>query len=265
MKAMGIKAISKSITKFVNKNAPQILAGLGIALGLGAVGMTAKGTVDAVNKVKQLEEEKGEKLEKKEIAKAVWKDYIPAAGLTIASVGCIVGSVHISARRIATLGLAYAMSDKNFKEYKEKAKEIVGVKKEEEIRGAVEQDRINANPPVDGTIIKTHGGNMLCRDKFTGQYFYSDADTIKRDINTINNLLIHDYTVSLNDVNSELGIKESKLGDRFGWNVNDGDLIVPEFTTELTPEDNPVLVLDYLVGPRPKYHNIECDTLDRFQ
>jgi len=44
--AQSIKALVKPISIVVKKNAPQILSGLGIAFGIGAIGFTAKGTVD---------------------------------------------------------------------------------------------------------------------------------------------------------------------------------------------------------------------------
>ena len=250
-----IKAVTKGVEKFVKKNAPQILAGLGIACGLGAVGMTAKGTIKAVRIVDELKKENPEPT-KKEIVKAVYKEYLPAAGLTIAGIGCVVGSVHISARRIATLGLAYAMSDKSLKEYQEKAKEILGEKKEEELRGKIAQDYIDKNPPEERLIQNAEGGAVLCLDKLTGQYFYSDADTINRVINELNRLLNSDYHVSFNDYFIELGLNPCGIGDEWGWNLEDGDLIQPSFTTELTTDNRPVLVVDFIVGPRPNFRTI---------
>ena len=249
-----IKAITKGVEKFVKTNAPQILAGLGIACGLGAVGMTAKGTIKAVRIVDELKKENPEPT-KKEIVKAVYKEYLPAAGLTIAGIGCVVGSVHISARRIATLGLAYAMSDKSLKEYQEKAKEMLGEKKEEELRGKIAQDYIDRNPPEERLIQNAEGGAVLCLDKLTGQYFYSDADTINRVINELNRLLNSDYHVSFNDYFIELGLNPCGIGDEWGWNLEDGDLIQPRFTTELMG-NRPVLVVDFIVGPRPNFRTI---------
>lgn len=249
-----IKAVTKGVEKFVRTNAPQILAGLGIACGLGAVGMTAKGTIKAVRIVDELKKENPEPT-KKEIVKAVYKEYLPAAGLTIAGIGCVVGSVHISARRIATLGLAYAMSDKSLKEYQEKAKEMLGEKKEEELRGKIAQDYIDKNPPEERLIQNAEGGAVLCLDKLTGQYFYSDADTINRVINELNRLLNSDYHVSFNDYFIELGLNPCGIGDEWGWNLEDGDLIQPRFTTELMG-NRPVLVVDFIVGPRPNFRTI---------
>lgn len=253
-----IKNATKAIEGAIKKNAPQILAGVGIAFGLGAVGGAVHATVRAVKIVEEKEAENdGEKLTKKEIVKETWKLYVPTAVMTAASAACVVGSVHISMRRLATMTMAYAMSENSFKEYKEKAKELLGEKKEEEIRGAVNQEHVQKNLPEDDSlIIRTGGGTTKCLDKFTGQVFYSDADTIRRVINNMNNCLLHDYYVSLDDLNTELGIRESKFGGSFGWNINDGDLIEPSFTVSLTPDDEPVLVLDYIVGPHPNFRTL---------
>lgn len=250
-----VKVTMQTIKTVVKKNSPKILAGLGIGFGVGSVGFAIKGTVKATEIIRNKKEEKGEPLTKKEIAENVWKEYVPVVALSVASAACIVGSVHISARRLAVMTAAYAMSEDSFKEYKNKVKEFIGEKKEEEVRGEIAQDFINSNPPKSVTvnsIIKAPN----CLDRFTGQYFYSDADSIKRAINEVNNLLLHDFYVSVNELNMELGVPEtSRLGDEFGWNVKNGELIEPEFTTELGPDGNPILVLDYVQGPYPHFRN----------
>ena len=253
----GIKVFGKSVKKFVQKNAPQILAGIGLACGLGATATAVRGTSKAVEIVKEKEEEKGEALTKVEVVKSVWPEYIPTIALTGASIGCVIGSVNISVRRLATMGMAYAMSEKSLEEYKAKAKDILGEKKEEELRGEIAQDFIDANPPEEKLIRHTLGGNTLCLDKMSGQYFYSDADTIKRCVNELNRLMLNDYFVSLNDLYNELGLEESKFGDSFGWNAHDDDLIEPAFTSELSLDGTPVLVMDFIVNPRPNFRSID--------
>ena len=259
MKALSVnavKSIIKPIEKSIQKNAPQILSGLGIAFGVGAVGFSVKATVKAVEIVKEKEKEKGEKLTKKEIVQSTWKSYIPVATCSAASVACVVASTHISMRRLATMTAAYAMSENSFKEYKDKAVEILGEKKEEEIRGAVSQDYIEKHPPYNAIVEKAKGGATLCLDKLGGRYFYSDADTIRRVINDMNHMLNMDYHVALNDFYYLMDMKESGIGDEFGWRLTDGDLINVEFDTELTPEGTPVLVMNFTVGPRPNFRTI---------
>ena len=133
---------------------------------------------------------------------------------------------------------------------------MLGEKKEEELRGKIAQDYIDKNPPEERLIQDAEGGAVLCLDKLTGQYFYSDADTINRVINELNRLLNSDYHVSFNDYFIELGLNPCGIGDEWGWNLEDGDLIQPSFTTELTTDNRPVLVVDFIVGPRPNFRTI---------
>lgn len=251
-----IKATANAVKGIVNKNAPQILAGVGVLLGVGAVCEAVHATTKAVKTVEEKKEESEDKLTKVEIVKATWKHYVPTACLAASSAACVIGSVHISMRRLASMTLAYTMSEKSFKEYKDKAKEFLGEKKEEELRGAIEQDRINANPPDERLIRRAKGGVALCLDKYSGQYFYSDADTIKRTCNELNRCLFADYFVSYNDYCALMDLEMTKFGDEWGWNANDGDMIEPDFTSELTPEGTPVLVVDFIVGPRPNFRNL---------
>ena len=251
-----VKSATNAFKTIVKKNAPQILAGVGVALGVGAVCEAVHATTKAVKDVEQKQNESDEKLTKIDVVKTVWKNYIPTACLTAGSVACVVGSVNISMRRLASMTLAYTMSEKSFKEYKDKAKEFLGEKKEEELRGSIDHDQITANPPQKDLIRRARGGVTLCLDKFSGQYFYSDADTIRRVCNELTKYMFADYFVSFNDYCSSLDLEMTKFGDDFGWNANDGDIIEPEFTSTLTPEGAPVLVVDFTVGPRPNFRNL---------
>ena len=250
-----IKSLGKVAKKFVSENSPTIFAGLGIAFGLGSVAFAVKGTVKSYDQVKNKESAERVLLNKKEVVKLVWKNYIPTVALSAASVACIISSVHISARRLTIMAAAYATSNDSFKEYKEKAHELLGDKKEEEIRSGIDSDIVKKTPPTVNHIHDAVGGGVLCLDKYSGQYFYSDADTIKKVVNHLNNLMLHDFYVSLNDLYTELGIEQCKFGDDFGWNVREGDLIEAEFTTQLSEDDTPILVLDYTVSPFPNYRN----------
>lgn len=241
--------------QLIAKNSPKILAAMGIGFGVGSVAFAVKGTINAVEIVNEKKAEDPEKeLTKTDIVKCVWKEYVPTVGLTVASAACIVGSVHISARRLAMMTAAYAMSEDSFKKYKEKAREMFGDRKEEELRGSIHQDEINLDPPEDPTIIRTGNGETLFKDAFTGQYFYSSVDSVRRTMNEINNLMLHDYYVCINDVETELGIEQSKAGIDYGWNFQDGSLIEPLFTTELSPDGRtPIIVLDYMEAPKADY------------
>ncbi len=55
--------------------------------------------------------------------------------------------------------------------------------------------------------------------------------------------------VGLNDLYYELGLAGTKLGDQMGWDLDQG-LVEISFSTQLTEENEPCLVLNYEVAPR---------------
>lgn len=55
--------------------------------------------------------------------------------------------------------------------------------------------------------------------------------------------------VSLNEFYYEIGAKSIPIGDDIGWNVNDG-LIEVNFSSTLSDDNRPCIVLEYRVGPK---------------
>ena len=67
--------------------------------------------------------------------------------------------------------------------------------------------------------------------------------------------MLGDMYVSLNDFYYELGLKGTDLGDQLGWNINRG-FIDLRFSTQLSEDDTPCLVIDYAVPPRYDYQSM---------
>lgn len=55
--------------------------------------------------------------------------------------------------------------------------------------------------------------------------------------------------ITINDLYYELGLSRIELGDEMGWAIDDG-LIEVSFSTQLTENDEPCLVLNYNVTPK---------------
>ena len=98
-------------------------------------------------------------------------------------------------------------------------------------------------------MIVTGKGNTLCYDAFNSRYFYSDIDQIKRAINELNRRMLNEMYVSLNDFYDELNLKHSGNGYELGWKLDDG-LVEIDFSSQLSDDGRPCLVLEYLVAPR---------------
>src|SRR5205814_1440714 len=111
-----------------------------------------------------------------------------AAG--VGTIGAIIFANRISSKRAAALAAAYAISEGRFSEYKEKMKEKMGIQKEKKFADEITQERVNANPPT-GSVLVLGAGDVLCRDEFTGRYFRSTVETIKRAENEVNHEIMH--------------------------------------------------------------------------
>lgn len=165
---------------------------------------------------------------------------------------CLIGATSENLRRNAALATAYTLSESARKEYTTKVIETLGEKKEEAIRDSIAKDKIERNPVNSKEVIIVEKGNTLCYDSLSGRYFKSDIDKIKMAVNTLNrNMTNHDY-VSLNDFYYEINLPDIELGDSLGWN-RDGGLIEIFFSSQLTPDDTPCLVIDYNIAPKEDY------------
>ena len=244
------------VKAFVIKNAPAIATGIGIT---GMVLATVKVAIDDTPKALKLLEEERKKadhiLEPVEIVKTTWRCYAWSAVLEVVSIGFIVAGQRASLKRTAALATAYSLSEAAFKEYRDKNIELFGVKKDKEIYGGIAQDKVAENPPVESQIVATGRGHSLCFDPLIGRYFYSSIDRISKVENFLNKRLITEMYVSLNDFYEELGLDTVRLGDKLGWNIST-DMISIDFSSVITPQDEPCIVLRYRIEPRADYENL---------
>lgn len=153
---------------------------------------------------------------------------------------------------VELLATAYSLSEAAFAEYREKAAETVGEKKEAEIRDKVAKAQIERDPVSGHEVIMTGKGDTLCYDVVSGRYFKSSIEKIRRAENVLNRKLMDEMYVSLNEFYYELGLKCTGMGNELGWNVDDG-LIDLHFSTQLSEDETPCLVVDYHIAPRYDY------------
>lgn len=241
---MNLTKVAKDFTTLAKKHSPEILTGIGVAGMIATTVMAVKATPKAIELINEREVDLHvEKLDRKEVVKTVWKCYIPAAVTGAMSVACIIGASSVSARRNAALATAYTLSETALKDYKEKATEIVGEKKQKEIKDAIAKQKIADNPVSTNDILMTNRGETLCYDAHSGRYFKSDIDTIKKAVNELNRRLILENTISLNEFYYEVGLTGTHIGDHLAWNVDRG-LIEVSFSAQLAEDGNtPCVVL----------------------
>lgn len=275
MTKLNLSNFAKNISAKLGANAPGITIGLGTGAILVAGVMVGVATPKAMKLIedaqvaktkrfKQMREkapgdavmDETDELTWVEIIKAGWKPYAPAIMTAVVGVACIVGGTRANARRNAALSAAYTVVEQTLNDYTAKTKEIVGEKKEKEIRDAIAEDELKKHPLSGYNVVRMPKcGKTLCYDVRSREYFMSDYNTIKKVENDLNRRLRSEMFISLNDVYDEFGIvHDDELGDDIGWNVDD-EL---EFTisSKIAENNEPCLVVNYVIAPRYDFRNL---------
>lgn len=265
--------IFKNLKTSTIKNSPVLLIGLGIGSFTSAVILAVRATPKALKLIDEKKEEKrksiknysneqsskilpNSELTKIEIVKTCWKCYAPAALSMLIGVVSLVSSSCISQRRNALLTTACAATQTAFNEFRTKTKDIIGEEKTKEVIDAVAKDRIDKTPINDDEIIYTGQGDDWCFDAQCGRYFKGDIGKIKNAINTINYRLLNEMCVSLNEFYYEIGLDGTGLGDKVGWNIENG-MIEPAFSSIFSDEKNKTcFVVDFNLQPLYNYDMI---------
>lgn len=251
MSKNGLVRIVKDVQLAMKKHSPEILMGIGIAGMVTTTVMAVRATPKALRMI----EEKTEDVPMTPIekVKTVWPCYIPAAIVGMASIGCLICSNSVNARRNAALATAYTLTESTLKEYQEKVIEEIGEKRESGIRDAIAKDRLDKNPVANNTVIITDSGNTMCFDVLSGRYFRSDIDKIKKTVNELNRRMCSENYISLNEFYYELGLEGIKQGDEIGWCIDKGYIDL-DFRSRLSDKGEPCLVIDYQIVPQYDYN-----------
>lgn len=257
---MDLKNIIAPAAGALKEHAPGIMTGIGIFGMAASVGLAVWQTPKADILLQQKKQEKQQagqepKVTAMETVKAVWKPYLPSLLTFAASAGLLIGSGHIAGVRTATMATALGLSETAFREYKTQVVKSLGEKKEGLIQDEVAKEKIAAHPVKDQQVIITGGGETLCYDSISGRYFKSCMEKLKRAENEINRRLLGEMYISLNEFYDEIGLKNVDCGDVLGWNTSGGFMEI-RYTSTLTEEGTPVLVMNYAVMPVSGYDKL---------
>ena len=249
MGKLSLKNMASDVKSTMVKNAPGILVGVGIVGMVGTTILAVRATPKAIklieNKKRELEVDS---LTPVETVKTTWKCYIPAAVTGVTSTACLIGASSVSARRNAALATAYNLTKVALSDYKDAVVETIGEKKEQTVRDTVAKKKIERDPVTNTEVIVTERGTTLCYDAVFGRYFRSDIDTIKRAVNELNRNIVSSMYASLNEFYDEIGLPPIEIGDKLGWNMDDGQIEV-DFSSQLAADGTPCLVISFNVAP----------------
>lgn len=235
---MNISSLFTDLAKQAKVHSPEILTAFGVTGVISTSYLAAK----AATKVAR-DEDADPWASNKEKIKKYWKVYLPAGISGVVSIGCIIGGSQASGRRTAAAVTAFSVTERAFAEYKDKVVEQIGKGPEQKVRDELVQKKINENPP--GQIIMVGSGHVLCCELYTGRYFRSDMETLKRAQNEVNSIASKDMYATLSDFYDLLGLPHTSHSDYTGWDTERGmELVISAVMTETaTPE--PCMGFDY--------------------
>lgn len=236
---MTLIKLTKQAEKLLHDNSPAILTAIGVSGTLSTAYLVGKASFEAAE---VLSEDDFERVPKKK-AELVWKLYIPAAISASITIGCIIAANRVGSRRAAAAYSVLTVTEKAFAEYKDKVVETIGERKERTVQDNIVQDRVNANPTAGRDIIVAGPGNVLCYETYTGRYFYSDMESLRKAVNELNSRLNREMYANLSDFYSIVGLPYTSNSNDIGWDSD--KLLELRYTTVLSDDGRPCIAFDY--------------------
>lgn len=245
-----VKVLVKGAGKAISDNSTSILTAVAVVGVATTTVMAVKATPKALSLLEAEEAKLSEELTVQQKARVVIPVYMPALSVGAATVACVFAANAIGTKRNAALVGAYSVLDNRYREYQAKVKETIGEKKEQTVRDQVAQDRVSRTP--NERVIIAGEGKVLCLDVWSGRYFESSLELIRRAQNDLNAKLINEMYASVNDFYSLVGLPHNRMGDEFGWSSE--KLMELDYSTTLSEDGRPCLSIEYMVNPKRGYH-----------
>jgi len=252
-----ITSSSKQLARAIDKNSPTILTALGVAGLVSTIALAIKATPKAMKILEQEEKFRFSEYQDPKYAipidvidtiELTWKEYVPTVLMGAATVACMIGSNHISLRRNAALASLFSITETTLREYQAKVVEQIGEKKAEKIEGEIAQQHADAHPVNEKTVIITGNGQYLCLDDFSGRYFRSDIESLRKAENIFNQKLIREGYLGINEFYDSIGLDSIELGQEMGW-IAERNIMELKFSSVVTKSGEPALVVGYRVTP----------------
>lgn len=254
---MNIRDIFKNTGKYLTDNSPAVLTGVGVAGTVATAVLTGRATIQAVrihdeNREIAVYPDAPENLPLKETLKLVWPHYIPPVVVGTITVTSIIAANRVGTRRAAALAAAYTISERSFQEYREKVVERLGETKEQKVRDEIAQDQVDRNPVSNREIIISNNGEQLFFESYTGRYFQSTMEDVKKAMNDTNYHMFRDQYASLGDFQRRVGLPLTDISEEVGWTV-DTPLDIA-FHGVISDDQRPCIAIQYRVEPVRNYY-----------
>lgn len=200
------------IGKVMSKNSYLIFSAIG-AIGVVATAISCgKATLKASDIIKE-RRVKGAKTT--EIAKSVYKHYIPTVAIGVGSIACIAASATFSKKQIAALTAAYISLSDAYGKYKEQVAKLYGPDAEQHIRESNTQDSYDSNAVNKPTDDET----LLWYDEYHETFFHRRMIEVIDAEYQLNRKFVKEGEASLNDLFHFLALDDHPEGDILGWSL----------------------------------------------
>jgi len=254
----------KTARSVITANSPVLLVGAAVA-GVVATGvLAAKGGYKARGIIDAAEKERttlaivdgehvttpGEPLTVQDKVKLTWLCYVPAVLAGAGSIASCLGVHMIHTKRQAALVAFYAMTASKLDEYQDKAEELLGAKKTQQLHDALAQKTLDEHPIDTSMITSIGGGTQLCLDMWTQRPFYSNMNKIDAVVNECNALLIDEGDLDLNTFYDRLeGLDPIPSGNEFGWSGK--QRLAISYGSAINKGGEPVITISFRTDPKP--------------
>lgn len=249
-----------TMKKFAVDNSPAILTSLAVAGTVTTAVLTGRAVLAAdrllQEKLYKLNDqgyivETGVDLTTRETLEIVWKEFVPPVLVGGATIVACLGANHVGARRAAALAAGFKVVEEMASEYKQKVVTTIGKKAEEDIRTKIVEDRLKRDEP---TLIITNDADVTFFDPWSGRYFQSNMETIRKAMNDVNFQINNSYYASVTDFYNLIGLDSNGQSDNFGWNSD--NLMEIVYTTALMANNRPCIQIEYRLDPINGYDRL---------
>lgn len=246
----------KRLGRSLSRHSPEIL----LFSGLGGMLTSIIFAVRATPKALQLIEEK-EAETVPEVIKAAAPVYIPAAISFAASATAIIFGNRIKAGRYAGLTIAYEALRESIAAYRDKVTEVIGEKKEKNIRDEISKERLDVIPAESFAIPVYNSEDYPMVDSGTGAVFPATVAKIDKGVNYANREKNSKFCISYAELLYEWGVPKSLWRHRAdfvehaGWNSDDEDIEAVRTYSSL-PDGRPTCIITLYPEPHIGYDKI---------
>lgn len=222
---MDFKPVFKGLWKWTKRNSTKLLAAGAISAEiLGFWFMHKEAPI-----VRDRLEELGPDAKWYEKVKIAGPVYLPAIGMLVLSMGCIVGGCALGERKVAIMAGLYSASEASIRRLEEKIVKEIGPEKAKQLHDAAAEELAKANPPKKENIIETGNGDKLFFESMTGQWFRSSYEAVKNAQADFNLSLADEKSAWSPDFNEWLDylrIEHAKFGEYFMFNKESPLLLI---------------------------------------